>query len=336
MKKTIQATVAILVILFICVGYTSSNTAAENPSIQSSKSTKKIINEAYINGITSFEKNNSVMATKPLEQGSITKEVDSAQGIPKKEGETVRADLQGNENTLGKESSDLENRTGTEVDSTNEASLKRELDKGMPMVALTFDDGPHPKYTAEILESLRENNAVATFFVLGNRAEKYKSTINSIIEGGNELGNHTYDHKELTKLNGKGIESQITRTAEILESITGMTPLVTRPAYGSINDNVKLYAGSPLVLWSIDTMDWKSRNKNKIINKTLQNVKDGDIILMHDIYKSTADAAKVIIRELKAKGYQMVTISELYGAREVTLQKGHAYYKCISKSSIKK
>ena len=331
MKKTIQATVAILIILLICVGYTSSNTAAENPSIQS---TKKINNEAYINDITGFKKSDRVTASKPVDQGSF--EVGAAQGIPKNEEETVLEDLQVNENTLEKESTDLENRTGTETGSTNEASFKREIDKGMPMVALTFDDGPHPKYTAEILESLRENNAVATFFVLGNRAEKYKSTINSIIEGGNELGNHTYDHKELTKLNGEGIESQIGRTAEILESITGMTPLVTRPAYGSINDNVKLYAGSPLVLWSIDTMDWKSRNKNKIVNKTLKNVKDGDIILMHDIYKSTADAAKVIIRELKAKGYQMVTISELYRAREVTLQKGHAYYKCISKSGIKK
>ncbi len=306
MKKTIQATVAILIILFICVGYTSSYIAAENPS------------------------------SKLVEQGSFINEVDAAQGIPKNEEETVLEDLQVNDNILEKESTDLENRTGIEVGSINEASFERELDKGMPMVALTFDDGPHPKYTAEILEALRENKAVATFFVLGNRAEKYKSTINSIIEGGNELGNHTYDHKELTKLNGKGIESQITRTAEILERITGKTPSVTRPTYGSINENVKLYAGSPLVLWSIDTMDWKSRNKNQIVDKTLKNVKDGDIILMHDIYKSTADAAKVIIRELKAKGYQMVTISELYHAREVTLQKGHAYYKCISQSSIKK
>ncbi len=303
MKKTIQATVAILIILFICVGYTSSNTAAENPS------------------------------SKLVEQGSFINEVDAAQGIPKNEEETVLEDLQVNDNTLEKESANLENHTGTEIGSTNEASFKRELDKGMPMVALTFDDGPHPKYTEEILEALRENNAVATFFVLGNRAEKYKSTINCIIEGGNELGNHTYDHKELTKLNGKGIEGQITRTAKILESITGRTPSVTRPTYGSINENVKLYAGSPLVLWSIDTMDWKSRNKNQIVDKTLKNVKDGDIILMHDIYKSTADAAKVIIRELRAKGYQMVTISELYQAREVTLQKGHAYYKCSSKSS---
>ncbi len=303
MKKTIQATVAILIILLVCVGYTSSNTAAENPSIQG---TRNIINE-----------------------------VDGVQVILKNAEETVLENLKVNENTLEKENDDLEKRISTETEITYEPTFNRELDTGKPMVALTFDDGPHPKYTVEILESLKENNAVATFFVLGNRAEVYKSTINSIIEGGNEIGNHTYDHKELTKLNSKEIESEITRTAKILESITGMTPLVTRPAYGSINDNVKLYAGSPLVLWSIDTMDWKSRNKNKIVNITLKNVKDGDIILMHDIYKSTAEAAKVIIKELKAKGYQMVTISELYRAREVTLQNGHAYYKCSSKISIK-
>lgn len=333
MKKTIQATLAILIILFFCMGYTSNYIAAENPNFQSSKDT---IHEAYIDDIVELENINKVTYTKPIEPESSIIKADAAQGILNNQEDTGLVGAQVNDNTLKPEMDGLEKETSLEEEFTDITALKRELDPNKPMVALTFDDGPHPKYTAEILESLKENDAVATFFVVGSRAEKYKNTIKSIVEGGNEIGNHTYDHKELTKLSKKEIEYEITKTSNILKSITGKAPTITRPTYGSINKNVRLYAGSPLVLWSIDTMDWKSRNKNKIVNITLKNVKDGDIILMHDIYKSTADAAKVVIKELKSKGYQMVTVSELYQAREVTLENGQAYHKCTPKSSVKK
>ncbi|MHB8062663.1 MAG: polysaccharide deacetylase family protein [Ruminiclostridium sp.] len=201
----------------------------------------------------------------------------------------------------------------------------RQIDPQKPMVALTFDDGPHSKYTMKILASLKKYNGLATFFVLGNRAEKYKNVIKSINESGNQIGNHTYDHKELTKLGGKAITSEVSKTNNILQNITNIKPSLIRPTYGSVNKNVKLYSGAPLILWSIDTLDWKTRNEKMIVNEVLGNVKDGDIILMHDIYETTAMAAEVVIKELSSKGYQLVTIDELFTAKGIDLVNGKVY-----------
>ena len=202
---------------------------------------------------------------------------------------------------------------------------KRVVDPKKPMVALTFDDGPHPQYTMKILDSLKKNNGRATFFVLGSRAEEYKSTISSIAKDGNQIGNHTYDHKQLTKLSSKDIQNEITKTTNILNSIVNIKPDTVRPTYGSINNNVKLYAGAPLILWSIDTRDWKTKNKNMIVNEVMSKVRDGDIILMHDIYSSTADAAATVIKNLSSKGYQLVTVDELFKARGINLVSGKIY-----------
>lgn len=213
---------------------------------------------------------------------------------------------------------------------TKSAMAVSQQDIHAPMVAITFDDGPHPKYSLEIAEALKKHGAVATFFVLGSRAEKYKSTIAAIAKNGNEIGNHTYSHKELTRLKKTEIINELGKTSDILKDITGVKPVLIRPAYGSVNDKVRLYAGSPLILWSIDTLDWKTRDTEKIIHKTLNEVKDGDIILMHDIYGTTAKAAEVIIRELKARGYRMVTVSQLYKARGTDLKPGRKYDHCTS------
>ena len=213
----------------------------------------------------------------------------------------------------------------------SESKAERIIDPKKPMVALTFDDGPHNKYTIQILDSLKKYNGIATFFVLGSRAEKHKSIIKSIAENGNQIGNHTYDHKQLTKLSSKAIIDEVTKTNNILKNITNATSSVIRPTYGSVNKNVKQYAGGPLILWSIDTLDWKSKNEKMIVNRALKNVKDGDIILMHDIYKTTASAADIIIKELSSRGFQMVTIDELYTAREIDLVKGKVYRNAYKK-----
>ncbi len=205
------------------------------------------------------------------------------------------------------------------------AKTNRQIDPQKPMVALTFDDGPHYEYTDNILDELEKYNSVATFFVLGSRAEKNKDIIKRIAEGGNQIGNHTYDHKQLTKLSNKEITEEITKTSDIIYDITNIRPSLLRPTYGNVNDNVRLYSDAPLILWSIDTLDWKSRNKKKIVNAALKKVRDGDIILMHDIYKSTAMAAEVIIKELSSKGFQLVTIEELYQAKGIDLLKGKVY-----------
>ena len=212
-------------------------------------------------------------------------------------------------------------------------NINRQIDPQKPMIALTFDDGPHYEYTNNILDALEKYNGVATFFVLGSRAEKNKGIIKRIAQGGNQIGNHTYDHKQLTKLGGKEMIDDLTKTSDIIQDITSIRPSLLRPTYGNINDNVKLYADAPLILWSIDTLDWKSRNKQKIVNAALKKVRNGDIILMHDIYKTTAMAAEVIIKELSSRGYQLVTIEELYEAKGVDLLKGKVYAHAYGKAN---
>jgi peptidoglycan/xylan/chitin deacetylase (PgdA/CDA1 family) len=200
-----------------------------------------------------------------------------------------------------------------------------------PMVALTFDDGPHPQYTLEILDALNKYKGHATFFVVGNRAEKYKSVIKKINENGNQIGNHSYDHKQLTKLSMSDMENELNKTSDILNSIIDKRPDIIRPTYGSVNDLVKSTAGAPLILWSVDTLDWKTKNKNLIVNKVAGKVKDGDIILMHDLYKTSAQAAEVIIQSLSAKGFQLVTIDELFAARGTKLSNGMVYAEAYKK-----
>ncbi|OPX42569.1 peptidoglycan-N-acetylmuramic acid deacetylase PdaC [Ruminiclostridium hungatei] len=301
MKKIIQISLALLIIIFITAGYTSGYVVSEKP-VQTE------------------------VAVQPAGQPA-----DRQDGSALQEAAITQAEAQ----ELSKQVREQHKTAEQEADPvhrqpTGEAGDKPEdkLEGDRPMVALTFDDGPHPKYTLEILDALKSNNARATFFVLGSRAERYKEVIGRIGENGNEIGNHTYDHRELTKLSGGGITGELSRTTGILEHITGVKPVLTRPTYGSVNEKVRKYAGSPLVLWSIDTLDWKTRDTEKIVHEAMSNVKDGDIILMHDIYKTTAEAAGKIIEKLKARGFDIVTVSDLYKARGISLQNGKEYYRC--------
>lgn len=189
----------------------------------------------------------------------------------------------------------------------------KNIDPNQPMIALTFDDGPTKKYTTAILDALKENQASATFFVLGSRASDFPEILQRMILEGNEIGNHTYSHKQLTTLSKENIEEEITHTQESIHDVTNQYPNMIRPPYGSKNEDVMQCAeGKKIVTWSLDTEDWRSRNTETIVNKVLKEVKDGDIILMHDLYASTAEAAIILIPKLKDMGYQLVTVSELY------------------------
>jgi len=204
-------------------------------------------------------------------------------------------------------------------------ALDREIDPNKPMVALTFDDGPSKNYTPIILDILKENNANATFFVLGSEVKKNKETLIRIVSEGNEIGNHSYNHKDLTSISDYELYQQIVGTDEFIEAITGIRPTLMRPPYGYMNDITSKRIYKPIILWSIDTRDWENRNTEKICSNIFENVKDGDIVLMHDIYGTTADAVKIVVPELIKRGYQLVTVSELNQYRQEKMVLGHKY-----------
>lgn len=179
------------------------------------------------------------------------------------------------------------------------------------LVAITFDDGPHPSYTNTILDELKKRNAVATFFVLGNRAQYYPEILQRIISEGSEIGNHTWSHKQLTLLTPEDIKKQINDTQRVIKSSTGIAPTIMRPPYGSINKNVRQQVNMPIILWSVDPEDWKYKDRDIIVGHILTHTKDGDITLQHDLYKTTVESVGPILDELIARGYKFVTVSQL-------------------------
>ena len=202
--------------------------------------------------------------------------------------------------------------------------LLRKIDKNKKMVALTYDDGPSI-YTPRILKTLKENNSVATFFVVGNRVPTYSDTVKKAHDMGCEIGNHTYEHKSLPNLSETEVKRQISKTNKEVKKAIGEKPVIMRPTGGATNANVKQWVGMPSIIWSIDTLDWKTRNADSTRRAVLNRVKDGDIVLMHDLYSATATASETIIPELVRRGYQLVTVSELAECRGGMKETG-AYY----------
>ena len=178
-------------------------------------------------------------------------------------------------------------------------------------VALTFDDGPHYKYTEMLLDGLKKRNVKVTFFVLGSNASKNYNILKKAALDGHVIGNHTYSHKNLFRLKEEEILEEIDKTNQIIEAITGTTPKYFRPSYGNYNGKILKLAKMETVLWNVDSLDWKIKNSNQITRRVLNKVSDGSIILMHDIYKSSVKAAFLIIDKLQEEGYEFVTIDEL-------------------------
>lgn len=193
--------------------------------------------------------------------------------------------------------------------------LEKDSDKDIPSsgkyVALTFDDGPHPTNTLEILQLLDEYSAKATFFMLGNRVDFYPDIAKMIAENGHEIGNHTWSHKNLTSLGKEEMLEEVQVTNEVIQNATGKQPTVFRPPYGAINDQVREVLGIPPTLWTIDTLDWKSHDPNEVLSIVKENVTEGSIILMHDIHKSTVEAVELVLKFLDEEGYEFVTVSEI-------------------------
>lgn len=178
-------------------------------------------------------------------------------------------------------------------------------------VALTFDDGPSV-YTDELLDILKENDVKATFFVLGRSAKIQGDTIERMVIEGHDVGNHSFDHKDLRTLNEEGLAFQIKETSDLISSLANYKVKLLRPPYGAYNEDLLSKLDMPLILWSIDPEDWKDRDRDIVLAR-MSEARAGDIILAHDIYPTTISAIPELIRNLKAKGLNFVSISDLVG-----------------------
>ncbi len=194
------------------------------------------------------------------------------------------------------------------------AASQMAIDGRRKMIALTYDDGPSP-HTPIVLRALKKYKAQATFFVVGGSVGRYPGSVRRAAALGCEIGNHTYSHNKLTRLSPRQVKSVLNQTNRVVRAQIGRDIRIMRPPGGSINPAVCKAAGMPVILWSIDTLDWKTRSTSATIRCVLQRARDGDVVLMHDLHLPTARAADSIIRTLKARGYQLVTVTELAAYR---------------------
>lgn len=173
------------------------------------------------------------------------------------------------------------------------------------------DDGPSRKYTPILLDGLKERGVHATFFLMGKNIEGEEDIVKRMSEEGHLIGNHSYEHIQLTKAGAKAVCEAVEHTQEQIEAITGKRPEYIRPPYGDWNEELEEEIGMTPVLWSLDSLDWKLKDTGKIIRQVLKDVKDGDIILLHDIFPSSVEAALELIDILQKEGYVFVTADEL-------------------------
>ena len=206
-----------------------------------------------------------------------------------------------------------------------QASGGRTIDPSKPMVALTFDDGPQPSVGNRIMDCLAQYGGKATFFMVGERVGSHKAEVQRMVAEGHEVANHSMNHKYFQKLGAAEIRSQVEQCNDAIEAVCGVRPKLMRLPGGNVNSTVKANVNMPMIQWNIDTLDWKTKNADKTVAAVLDHVKDGDIILMHELYSQSGDAALRIIPELHRRGYQMVTVSEMAAAKGYSLEAGKLY-----------
>lgn len=200
-----------------------------------------------------------------------------------------------------------------------------QFDKEKKTVVLSFDDGPSGEKTNQIVDILEQNKAHATFFMVGNKMNYGQSVIKNVLEKGNEIGSHSYDHKSMKRQKLANVISGEEKTNEIYRSITGEDLIYTRPPYGAINEKVKNGLDTIFITWNLDPEDWLHRDKQYIVDYVMENVSDGDMILMHDSYDSTVEAVEELLPKLYANGFQVVSVSDLVNLQGRTLEKNTVY-----------
>lgn len=179
------------------------------------------------------------------------------------------------------------------------------------VVAITFDDGPRRSTTTRLLDGLKERNVRVTFFLMGKSIEGNEDIVQRMKEEGHLIGNHTFNHVELTGLSDSKALEEIEKTNDAVMQVTGSEPKYIRPPFGKISEHVKEEIDMDCVMWSVDPVDWNTTDCSLVVNHVVNNAKNGDIILMHDIYDSSVTAALEIIDRLQAKGYVFVTVDQI-------------------------
>lgn len=202
------------------------------------------------------------------------------------------------------------------------------IDPSKPMVAITYDDGPHQTVTMEILDTMERYNAHATFFMIGDRISHHTAIVKRMVNLNCELGNHTFGHQDLSQMSQSEMERQLQSSVDALASVVenDYLPKLVRPPFGNTDKQLQQTCPYPMIVWSIDTRDWSHQNVERSVNEVMSQVQDGDIILMHDMYEATAKATEIIVKQLTEEGYQLLTVSEMFEAKGIVLEPGKVYH----------
>jgi len=201
--------------------------------------------------------------------------------------------------------------------------------KDKKTVSITFDDGPSSKYNPLILDSLLKNKAHATFFMVGTMMNSCHKCVVATYKSGNEVASHTYEHMNIKRNKPESVKESLDKVNDIYNKLTGDNIKYLRPPYGAYNKLNLDNASVPFVLWNLDTEDWRYKDVDHIVNYIIDNVSDGSIILMHELYQTSYEALKIVLPKLYAMGYQVVSVGELASLKGRTLEAGHAYRKIL-------
>lgn len=188
---------------------------------------------------------------------------------------------------------------------------KEEDSQIKPKIALTFDDGPHPIYTPMLLEGLRERRVNASFFLIGKNIEGNEEIVKQMAEQGHLIGNHTYHHVNVGELSAQEACNEMIMTSDLVEEITGETTCYIRPPFGVWDEDLDCGIDMISVMWTIDPLDWTTKNVSQVVEKVVTEAEENDIILLHDCYESSVKAALQIVDRLQAEGFEFVTVDEL-------------------------
>ncbi len=199
----------------------------------------------------------------------------------------------------------------TEGEIQQKESVEESGVKEKPSIAITFDDGPSSRYTGRLLDGLKERSVKASFFLIGENAEENPVLVERIYKEGHLIGNHTYSHVQMTHLSEEAAVREIEKTDQVISAITGEHVAYMRPPFGAWQRELEVRMEVLPVLWSVDPLDWTTENVDEIVSKVVTEVEEGDIILLHDCYASSVEAALRIVDILQKEGYEFVTVDRL-------------------------